>query len=166
MRCPPLDANSTYAYLLLCHHFPRTCAIALRGRSTIGFLAAYHPPADPDALFVWQVAVDESARGEGIGLRLIEDVLGRDTRGDIRYVEATVNPSNAASSRLFGRLADRLAAPLHRRRLFDSALFEVNPPAPPGATAATHEPEDLLRIGPFDLSHLIPHPMTGATALP
>ncbi|MFB5598283.1 MAG: diaminobutyrate acetyltransferase, partial [Nitrosopumilaceae archaeon] len=37
---PPLDVNSEYAYLLLCHHFSDTCAVAKKDSKVIGFLSA------------------------------------------------------------------------------------------------------------------------------
>ena len=51
-----LDTNSAYMYLLFGSHFRNTSLVAhdAHGR-VVGFIAAYVPPSDPDALFVWQV---------------------------------------------------------------------------------------------------------------
>ena len=44
---PPLDVNSTYAYLLLCRHFHDTCVVALRQECLAGFISAYLRPPNP-----------------------------------------------------------------------------------------------------------------------
>ena len=64
--CPPLDQNSMYCNILQCTHFADTCVLAERGGMPVGWLSAYFPPTEPETLFVWQVAVHEKARGEGL----------------------------------------------------------------------------------------------------
>jgi len=61
-RCPPLDRNSLYCNLLQCSHFAATCALARHDDTTVGFVSGYRPPSDPGVLFIWQVAVDSTAR--------------------------------------------------------------------------------------------------------
>ncbi|MGB6242069.1 MAG: diaminobutyrate acetyltransferase [Castellaniella sp.] len=141
-HCPPLDLNSVYLYLLLTEHFPQTCIVAEDDRGVLGMVSAYLPPQQDEVLFVWQVAVHPRARGLGLGLRMLRQLLQRRGLRPIRWVETTVGPGNQASRRLFARLADHLQAPMRESALFDAALF--------GAQA--HEAEPLLRIGPFSLS--------------
>lgn len=136
---PPLDVNSTYAYLLLCRHFRDTCVVAERDGQLAGFVSAYLPPNQPDVLFVWQVAVHPSARGQRLGAAMLHEVLARDAVLPARYVETTVSPDNAASRRMFARLAEDLGAPLTEQALFPPELFG----------GADHDDERLLRIGPF-----------------
>lgn len=138
-RCPPLDLNSVYLYLLLAEHFPDTCILAEDEDGLLGMVSGYRPPGRDDTLFVWQVAVDPRARGRGLGLDMLLGLLSRRAPSPARWVETTVGPGNRASRRLFSRLAARLGAPLDETALFDAALF--------GADA--HEAEPLLRIGPF-----------------
>ncbi|MFT0533474.1 diaminobutyrate acetyltransferase [Castellaniella hirudinis] len=141
-QCPPLDLNSVYLYLLLAEHFPQTCILAEDEHGIVGMVSAYRPPGRDDVLFVWQVAVQARARGQGLGGRMLRRLLARPPLRAVRWVETTVGPGNHASRRLFARLADRLAAPLTESPLFEAALF--------GADA--HEAEPLLRIGPISLS--------------
>jgi len=136
---PPLDVNSTYAYLLLCLHFRDTCVVAERNGQLAGFISAYVPPRHPDVLFVWQVAVHPSARGQRLGAAILTELLARDAAALVRYVETTVSPDNAASRRMFARLATDLNAPLDEQALFPPTLFG----------GADHDDERLLRIGPF-----------------
>jgi L-2,4-diaminobutyric acid acetyltransferase len=141
-RSGTLDLNSTYCYLLLCKHFSETCAVAEVNGEIVGFVTAYLPPRHADTLFVWQIGVAAEMRGRGMASRLLEEVLQRKSCRSVRFLEATVGPTNHASRALFTRLAERLDAGLSEQSCFDSALF-------PGAD---HEAERLLRIGPFRIS--------------
>ncbi len=140
--CPPLDANSAYAYLLLAEHFPDTCILAEDDEGLSGLVTGYLPPNRPDTLFVWQVAVAGRARGLGLGRRMLHALIERPELAEIHYIETTVGPGNAASRRLFAGLAHSLRASIVEAAFFDAALFG----------AGDHEAEPLLRIGPFETS--------------
>ncbi|TQK43717.1 L-2,4-diaminobutyric acid acetyltransferase [Streptomyces sp. SLBN-118] len=136
-----LDLNSSYSYLLWCRDFAATSLVA-RGADgePIAFVTGYVRPDRPEALVVWQVAVDHAHRGRGLAGVLLDALTARVTgeRG-VREVETTVTPDNTASDRLFTSYAKRHDVPLDREVLFDGGLF------PEG----THQPEVLYRIGPF-----------------
>lgn len=138
-RCAPLDRNSGYLYLLLADHFSQTCAVAEQAGTLAGFVSAYRHPERAATLFVWQVAVDAGWRRQGLGLRMLESLLGRAELADIVFLKTTISPSNAASRRLFEQLAARLAAPLQVSEYFGLEHFGAEP----------HEAEQLYRIGPF-----------------
>lgn len=139
---PPLDLNSVYAYLLLCEHHADTCVMAERDGALDGFISAYVPPGRDDTLFVWQVAVHERTRGHGLGGQMLSHLLARPALAGIRYVETTVGPDNQASRRMFAGLARRLGTSVAESPLFPASLFG----------GQGHEDEELLRIGPFDVS--------------
>jgi len=141
-----LDRNSTYAYLLLCRDFSETCILAEDGGSgaLLGFIMGYRLPAQPDTVFVWQVAVSEKARGQGLASRLLDGLLLSDGCRGVRYLESTVTPSNTASRALFGALARRLDTKLVESSGFPAESFPTG----------DHEPEPRLRIGPFDAARL------------
>ena len=68
---PPLDVNSAYCNLVQCAHFAPTCVVAERDGRLVGWLSGHRPPTAPEEIFVWQVAVAEDARGQGLaGLML------------------------------------------------------------------------------------------------
>jgi L-2,4-diaminobutyric acid acetyltransferase len=138
--CPPLDVNSTYAYLLVCIHFAATSIVAERGGAMVGFVSAYLEPDDPAALFVWQVAVAPAARGAGLGGAMLDRLLARPACGAVRFIETTIGPSNEASWRLFTSLARRRRVDLERSPFFAPDAFGME----------RHEAETLARIGPFD----------------
>jgi L-2,4-diaminobutyric acid acetyltransferase len=135
----PLDLNSCYAYLLLCHHFSETCVVAERGEEMVGFVSAYVPPSTPETIFVWQVAVRAEMRGRGLATSMLIELLRRRACRGAAFLEATVSPSNEASWALFHALARRLGAGCEKKLLFPRGMFGEE----------GHEEEVLFRIGPF-----------------
>lgn len=149
-RSKPLDVNSVYAYLILCEHFSETCVVAQRADADpqpplSGFASAYCPPGREDTLFVWQVAVDASARGQGLALRMLQSLLARPSLQGLRWIETTINPSNRASIALFQRLAETLEVPIENQMQYPAAWFTQADPA------SAHEAEYLYRLGPLSL---------------
>lgn len=138
--CPPLEANSLYGNLLQCTHFRETCALAEAGEEAVGWVGGYLIPDAREALFVWQVAVREAARGRGLAIALVLDILRRPACGAVRHVQATVTDENDPSWRMFRSLAAVLGAPCVREPFFDRDRHF-------GGAQST---EFLLRIGPFD----------------
>ena len=134
-----MELNSPYSYLLSAAYFAETSVIAEQDGRLAGFVWAFRSPPEPQALFVWQIGVASDARGEGLGKQLLKRLLARPACRGVRYLEATVTPSNTASAALFRALARELDAPCAVTPAFPSESF------PGGA----HEPEDLFRIGPI-----------------
>lgn len=135
-----LDLNSPYAYLLAFRHHGSTSVVAEAEGHIVGFVLAYRPPEQLDTVFVWQVGVAASHRRRGMGGKLLHGVLEQPGCSEVRYMEATVTPSNAASMALFGGLARDLDADFDVSSCFRADQF------PPGQD---HQPEDLVHIGPF-----------------
>ena len=142
--CPPLDVNSAYAYLLLATQFRDSCAVATDADGEIcGFVSGYVKSNSPDTYFLWQVAVNEKARGTGLARRMVEAVLTRPELDSVHHLETTITPDNQASWGLFRRLADRWQALLNSREYFSTDQL-----------GGQHDPENLVRIGPFDTSRI------------
>lgn len=138
-RCKPLDLNSRYCYMLVSTHFRETSVVAESGGEVQGLVSGYLDPNDPETLFVWQVAVDPSLRGQGVALQMLQTLLSRERLKDIRFIETTISPSNIASQKLFRRLAAELKTDMTDHTCFERELF--------GGEA--HEDEVLYRIGPI-----------------
>jgi len=140
-RCPPLDVNSGYLYLMLCFHHADTCVVAETNEGEIvGFVSGYRLPRQMETLFVWQVAVDEWARGQGLALRMVEELVDRaDACSGVTDLETTISPGNIASRRVFERFAERRGAEMDRPTRFTGAMLGEG----------EHEDEILFRIGPF-----------------
>lgn len=131
-----LDLNSSYAYLLWCHDFADTSAVARVGDDVVGFVIGYLRPTAPDTAVVWQVAVAAGQRGKGTAAALL-DALVR--RTGARHVETTITPDNHASNALFRSLADRWGTQMRVAGEFAAREFPDD-----------HETEVLYRIGPFE----------------
>ena len=117
-RCPPLDTNSVYCNLLQCTHFADTSIAAVENGRLIGFVSGYRPPARPDTLFVWQVALDESYRGRGIAKAMLLRLFERLQPQGIRRIETTISPGNQASEGLFRSLFRTLNLSCRTQLLF------------------------------------------------
>jgi L-2,4-diaminobutyric acid acetyltransferase len=136
--CPPLDLNSRYAYLLVCEHFADTSVIVEQEGVMVGAITAYIPPSQPDTLFVWQVAVSEQMRGRKLASRMLEHLLTHCIKlRCLRWMEATISPSNEASRNLFIQFAAR-----HDVGVTTTALFTAR-----DFGSGNHEEEQLYRIG-------------------
>ncbi|HYZ10247.1 MAG TPA: diaminobutyrate acetyltransferase [Pseudonocardiaceae bacterium] len=139
-----LDVNSSYAYLLWCHDFAATSAVALAGEGVVGFVTGYLRPDAPDALMVWQVAVDSNQRGRGLASRMLHHLLDRLSPRGVRWLHTTISPDNAASIRLFSGVARDRGTGIERRDLFAAHHFPAEE-----ATGSEHQAEDLYVIGPL-----------------
>lgn len=133
-----LDENSSYAYLLLCKLFSGTCLAARRGGQLVGFVVAFRPPERQEAVFVWQIGVASHMRGQGLASRLLDALVDRSGRKGVRYLQASVTPSNGASQALFRGFARRHGVACEVTPFLDAELF------PDG-----HEAEELFTIGPL-----------------
>ena len=138
----PLDENSRYLYVLLCHQFSNTCIVAEDNSRIVGFLSSFVSPKDFQTLFVWQAAVDESYRSRGIARDMVTTVLKK-SPPDVKFVEATVTPSNKVSLKFLQNFAMQLDANFTKTPLFSTEVLGNG-----------HEPEDLVRIGPIQKSLL------------
>lgn len=134
-----LDLNSSYSYIMWCEIFSKTSVVAEMEGETVGFISGFTHPERPDTLFIWQVAVDEAARGQGLATKMLFHLLQREHPQDIQYIEATVSPSNTPSNHLFWGLSRKLDC---NCMISDYILSENFP-------EQNHEDELLFRIGPI-----------------
>lgn len=135
-----LDVNSSYSYLMWSKYFNKTSIIAECDDKVIGFVSGFLQPESPNTLFVWQVAVDKELRGKGLATKLIVQLLNKLDEEKVRFLEATVTPSNIASSKLFKGLATRYETGCTIFECFSEDQF----PEP------SHEAELTYRIGPLN----------------
>jgi len=134
-----LDLNSPYNYIMLSKYFSDTCVVADADGKIAGYISAFRPPADPEVLFIWQVAVDEAYRRRKLGIAMLKHLLERESCRQVRYYEITVTPSNKAADALYRKFAKGMGVPCETSECFPARLF-------PGGQ---HEEELLYRIGPF-----------------
>ncbi|HAK63623.1 MAG TPA: diaminobutyrate acetyltransferase [Alphaproteobacteria bacterium] len=137
--CPPLDVNSAYCNLLQCSHFAGTCVVAEREGGIEGWISGYIPPDSTDHFFVWQVAVADTARGLGLGGRMLDHLLSRPAAKGVDTLITTITESNDASLALFSGFARRRKATLHKQPYFERNTH----------FAGKHDTEWLITIGPL-----------------
>jgi L-2,4-diaminobutyric acid acetyltransferase len=136
-NCPPLDPNSFYCNLLQCSHFADTAVAVEYEGELVGFISGYIPPGKPDTLFVWQVAVDSSMRGQGLGGKMLGHLVDRT---GVQWMETTVTPDNGASWGMFRSFARKRGAECEDC----GPLFERD-----AHFGGKHDSEHLARLGPF-----------------
>ena len=137
--CPPLDPNSIYCNLLQCSHFASTSVAAEQAGELVGFISGYFIPDRNDTLFIWQVAVSEKARGQGLAGQMLQHIIQRPQCDRVAYIETTITESNKPSWRLFESLANKLSARFESSIIFDRDTH----------FAGKHDSEFLIRIGPL-----------------
>jgi L-2,4-diaminobutyric acid acetyltransferase len=116
-----------------------------QGYSNIaGFVSAYIPPTKKGTLFVWQVAVNQDYRKNGIAAKMITSILSRSSCKDVSFLEATVTPSNDSSKNLFASVASHFNARLDISPFFAEDRFENS-----------HEAEELVRVGPLQKPEIV-----------
>lgn len=85
------------------------------------------------------MAVHPSARGLGLGCRMLEHLIARPALQGVTTLTTTITEENGASWALFNSFARRQGAKLARRPIFDrDAHF-----------AGAHDTEFLVSIGPL-----------------
>lgn len=141
-RCPPLDTNSIYCNLVQCAHFSNTCVVVEQQGEIVAFLSGYLKPDNPEVLFVWQMAVDQKARGQSLARRMLDHLLSRQALAGVRFIETTITPDNPASQSVFRKLTKSLETQLSEQVLFSRDLH----------FGGNHNDEVLFTIGPFVLT--------------
>lgn len=134
-----LDLNSPYSYLMMTKFFNKTCLIAKQRDRIAGFVTAFILPEKQDTVFVWQIGVAKDFRGQGIGTKILKNLLTCEGCKKVSYLEATISPSNQASQSLFTGLARKLNTKYTISECFPENWFPVQ----------DHEKEQIYRIGPF-----------------
>ena len=138
-RCAPLDSNSLYCNLLQCFHFADSAILAEDNtESLVGFISGYRLPQQPDTLFVWQVAVDSRARGQGLASQMLLQLLAHQNN-EVQYLHTTITEANSASWNTFKRLARKLKTEFSSHELFNREAH----------LGGEHDSEFLIQIGPF-----------------
>lgn len=145
---PPLDLNSSYLYFLQASHFSDTCIVVEQDEAIIGFISAYYRPDKPQCLFVWQVAIAESARGRGLAKAMLLGLIKNQPSDSVMTeLACTISPSNKASQGLFSSFAKTHGLIMETSPFINEAHFGED----------NHEAEDLYIISAADNTKLIPY---------
>ena len=142
-RCEPVAGNSIYGNLLHCSHFAQTSVAAWMNGTMVGFVSGYIIPDQTDSYFLWQVTVDESARGRGLAKRMIRHILQRPRLSDVHFLDTTITADNEASWALFRSLAKDLDTD------WQASVHSTHD----GQSGGAQDDEHLLHLGPFQIDH-------------
>ena len=125
-----------------CEIFSETSIVVFKKgtQKVIGFISGFIHPDQPETLFIWQVAVHLSERGNGLATKMLLQLLDRDICENVHYVEATVSPSNSPSRNLFLGLARRFKTNWKFSEYISTDDFPET----------GHENEMLFKIGPIE----------------
>lgn len=134
-----LDVNSCYSYLLMCEKFANTCVVASHEDEIVGFVIAFLDPQKSEVLFVWQIAVSNNFRNQGLATTMLYHMLLRRYNPEIKFIETSITPSNVASQALFRNLSKDLKCDIEKQEFFKEVWFG----------GEGHESEDLFKIGPI-----------------
>lgn len=137
-----LDVNTPYAYVLWCHDFADTSVVAELDGRIVGFVSGYQRQSDPSVLMVWQVAVDEQARGRRVAAGMLHHLLDATAARGVTAMNTTISPDNEASQRLFESVATARGLRFESRPLFAAQDFTV------GSADGDHLREDLYLLVP------------------
>jgi L-2,4-diaminobutyric acid acetyltransferase len=116
--------------------------VAYHRDQLVGFVSAYLLPQRPGTLFIWQVAIGEIARGQGLAKQMILQLLRQPACAAVTDMETTITESNTTSWALFTSLSRELNASLSSRVCFDQQQhFE-----------GQHDTELLVSVGPISIN--------------
>lgn len=137
-----LNLDSSYSYLMWCEFFADTSIVVVSKETDkiAGFISGFVHPEKVDTLFIWQVAVQESERENGLAKRMLLQLLDRTACEGVHYVESTVSRSNEASRHLFLGLARKFNTNWKLSHYFLTKDFPET----------GQEDELLFKIGPLD----------------
>jgi diaminobutyrate acetyltransferase len=99
--CGVLETYGAHFYRIVIRYFRDTCYLAERDGKILGFMWGFLSQTDPHTFFLWQIGVDPSTRGEGIGGRILEAAERELAERGCHRIELTIDPSNRPSQRLF-----------------------------------------------------------------
>jgi phosphoribosylamine---glycine ligase len=100
--CPPLEPYPPHLYRIILRFFRPVCLVAEAddGRK-VGFAMALAAMEPPGTLFLWQIGVVPDMQGSGLGRRILEQLEAQALGLGFWRIEATVDPLNEPSRRLF-----------------------------------------------------------------
>lgn len=104
-RIDGLVQHPAHVYKIMCDHFGDAVFLANEGEpeetEPVGLMLGFISTRMNDLLFVWQIGVDESAQGKGIGSKLLQATIEHARKAGHRGLMATVETTNVASQKLF-----------------------------------------------------------------
>src|SRR5690606_36785159 len=115
----PLANIVAYANLVESMGYRETCVLAEGGGRVGGGGSGYRSPARPPMLSVWHRAVRSDARGSGVGLRMLDELVERPAAAGPTTLTTTITEDYQASWKLLHAFARRGGAALTKAPRFE-----------------------------------------------
>jgi len=138
-----LDTNSSYSYLMMAKFFNDRCYVVYdrQAEMVVGFVTGF--VLKGDVYFVWQICIDPNYRGQGLAYSLLTHALkSMIAKEDVKFVQATVDPSNEASMNLFRRISKTYHTFFATKDGFEEDHFPDDKPE-----------ERLVQVGPLNIEY-------------
>lgn len=100
-RTPPLEPYPHHQYVIVLRYLGDSSFVAVVDDEIAAFEVGFPSSSRPKTYFLWQIGVAPDYQGRGLGTRLLAHVEERVAAAGCRRIEATVDPDNEASLRLF-----------------------------------------------------------------
>lgn len=98
---PPLDVHTGYTYWVIGHVGEGLSFVAERDGDAVGFVAVVPGALATETALIWQVCVDATARGAGLGRLLVGAARDAAVQRGLARMEFSISTDNAASRALF-----------------------------------------------------------------
>jgi diaminobutyrate acetyltransferase len=100
-QCDTIETYPKHLFKIITRYLGNSCYIAEIGDRIIGFSMGMRSQRDPETFFLWQIGVIPGLRGKGVAKELVEAMERRARSLGCSKIEATVDPANRQSYRLF-----------------------------------------------------------------
>lgn len=136
-----LDLNSSYSYLMMAKFFNDRCFVVRDNEEIVGFITGF--VLKDDVYFVWQICIDDKYRGQGLAKKLLIEATETLTKTEnIKFIQATVSPTNTASMKLFKSIANKHKTFFATKSGFEEDDFPDDKPE-----------ERLIQVGPLNIPY-------------
>lgn len=106
-KCKPLEHYPAHLYKIMFRYFGSTCFIAELKNKVLGFVIGFISQQHEKTYFLWQIGVDPSKQGKGVGSIILEMVEAEVKKLGCQRIELTIDPENKPSQNLFDRMGYR-----------------------------------------------------------
>jgi len=102
-HCPPLEIYPSHLYKIIIRFFGDNCYVAYKDGQLAGWVMGFISTVKPDTYFLWQIGIDSTMQGTGLGTKLLQFIENDLLKKNCRRIELTIDPWNIPSQKLFNK---------------------------------------------------------------